>query len=70
MCSQLPFSLTDVALREEPGDTPLQLKLNRVADMIARVGGAAALLLFVILLIKFLVSLRGSTLFALIKPAP
>jgi P-type Ca2+ transporter type 2C len=50
------------ALREEPEDTPLQLKLNRVADMIAKVGGAAALLLFVILLIKFLASLPGSTL--------
>jgi P-type Ca2+ transporter type 2C len=50
------------ALREEPEDTPLQLKLNRVADMIAKVGGAAALLLFIVLLIKFLASLPGSTL--------
>ena len=51
-----------LALRDEPEDTPLQIKLNRVADMIARFGGAAGLLLFIILFIKFLVQLRGSTL--------
>ena len=56
------LNLTCVALRDEPEDTPLQLKLNRVADMIAKVGGTVALLLFSILLIKFLVSLPGSTL--------
>src|SRR5204863_3011267 len=50
------------ALREEPEDTPLQLKLNRVADLIAKVGGGAAILLFVVLLIKFLASLPSSTL--------
>jgi P-type Ca2+ transporter type 2C len=38
------------------------MKLNRVADMIARVGGAVAILLFFVLLIKFLVSLPGSPL--------
>jgi Ca2+-transporting ATPase len=51
-----------IALREEPEDTPLQHKLNRVADMIAKIGGAAALLLFFILLIRFLAQLPGSTL--------
>jgi len=51
-----------LALRDEPEDTPLQVKLNRVADMIARFGGAAALLLFLILFIKFLAQLPGSTL--------
>jgi len=56
------FYVSNVALREEPEDTPLQLKLNRVADMIAKVGGAAALLLFTVLLIKFFAQLPGSTL--------
>ena len=50
------------ALREEPEDTPLQIKLNRVANLIAKVGGAAAVVLFIALFIEFLVSLRHSTL--------
>ncbi|KAF8252393.1 calcium-translocating P-type ATPase [Wilcoxina mikolae CBS 423.85] len=38
----------------------LQLKINNISEAIAKLGGCAALLLFIILLIKFLVLLRGS----------
>jgi P-type Ca2+ transporter type 2C len=50
-----------MALSEDQEPTPLQLKLNALADYIAKIGGAAALLLFVVLLVKFLVQLKGST---------
>lgn len=53
---------TTMALREDSDATPLQQKLNVLADYIAKLGGAAALLLFVVLFIKFLAQLRGSTL--------
>jgi P-type Ca2+ transporter type 2C len=53
---------TTMALREDQGATPLQQKLNVLADYIAKVGGAAALVLFVVLFIKFLAQLKGSTL--------
>jgi P-type Ca2+ transporter type 2C len=49
-------------LREEPEDTPLQLKLNRVADMIAKFGGGAALILFIALFIRFCAQLPSSPL--------
>lgn len=55
------YGRTTMALREEPEPTPLQRKLNVLADYIAKIGGSAALLLFVVLFIKFLVELRGST---------
>ncbi|OLL25886.1 Calcium-transporting ATPase 2 [Neolecta irregularis DAH-3] len=45
----------------EPEDTPLQVKLNRVAESIAKMGGSAALLLFVVLFIRFLTTLPNST---------
>ncbi|KAK4208924.1 hypothetical protein QBC37DRAFT_451515 [Rhypophila decipiens] len=44
-------------MHTEQGDTPLQKKLNRLADSIAWLGGGAALLLFIVLLIKFLAGL-------------
>lgn len=50
-----------MSLRTEQEDTPLQRKLNILADFIAKVGAAAALLLFVVLFIKFLVGLRNNT---------
>lgn len=40
--------------------TPLQRKLNLLADWIAKIGGGAALLLFIVLFIKFLVGLPHS----------
>ena len=53
---------TTMALREDSGATPLQQKLNILADYIAKLGGGAALLLFVVLFIKFLAQLKGSPL--------
>ena len=49
-----------MALRTEQEDTPLQKKLNVLADGIAKFGGGAALLLFVVLFIKFCVQLPHS----------
>ncbi|KAB5522141.1 hypothetical protein GE09DRAFT_501888 [Coniochaeta sp. 2T2.1] len=47
------FGRITMALHTEQDDTPLQKKLNNLADWIAKVGGGAALLLFIVLLIKF-----------------
>ena len=46
-----------LSLKEEPSFTPLQIKLKKLAKAIAWFGFAAALLLFIILFIKFLVQL-------------
>ncbi|RPA85866.1 calcium-translocating P-type ATPase [Ascobolus immersus RN42] len=54
------FGKTMMALREETEATPLQMKLNNLAEGIAKLGGASALLLFVVLLIKFLAQLKTS----------
>lgn len=54
------YGKTLMSLREDSEVTPLQSKLNNLAEYIAKLGGAAALLLFVVLLIKFLVALKGS----------
>jgi len=51
------YGRTTMSLRTEQEDTPLQKKLNRLADGIAKYGGGAALLLFVVLFIKFLAGL-------------
>ena len=45
------------ALRTENDNTPLQVKLNNLAELIAKLGSAAGLLLFVALLIRFFVQL-------------
>ncbi|KAK3367753.1 hypothetical protein B0H63DRAFT_489730 [Podospora didyma] len=50
-----------MTLQDDQGDTPLQTKLNKLADMIAWVGGGAALVLFVVLFIKFLAGLPTNT---------
>lgn len=50
-----------MALHTEQDDTPLQKKLNRLADMIAYFGGGAALLLFVVLFIKWGAGLGHNT---------
>ncbi len=47
-----------MSLRTDSEGTPLQAKLNRLADLIAKLGGAAGILLFVALFIRFLVQLR------------
>ena len=49
-----------MALRTEQEDTPLQKKLNILADWIAKIGGGAALFLFIVLFIKFLAQLPHS----------
>ncbi|KAM7206544.1 cation transporting ATPase [Naviculisporaceae sp. PSN 640] len=50
---------TMVALRDDPGMTPLQIKLNIMAGYIAKLGSAAGLFLFTVLFIEFLVRLPG-----------
>ena len=51
---------TMLSLQEGNEATPLQMKLNVLAEYIAKLGSSAALLLFVVLLIKFLVALPGN----------
>lgn len=51
-----------MSLREDPEVTPLQSKLNTLAEYIAKLGGAAGLLLFIVLFIEFLVRLPHNTL--------
>lgn len=48
-----------MSLHGEAEDTPLQAKLNHLAGFIAKLGAAAGILLFVVLLIRFLASLHG-----------
>lgn len=55
------YGKTMLALREDNEATPLQAKLNKLAEQIAKLGSAAALLLFVVLLIKFLAQLPNDT---------
>lgn len=50
-----------MSLRTEQEDTPLQTKLNGLADRIAMFGGGAALIMFVVLFIKFCAQLPTST---------
>ncbi|KAF1919833.1 hypothetical protein BDU57DRAFT_154267 [Ampelomyces quisqualis] len=54
------YGKTMMSLREDSEVTPLQSKLNVLATYIAKLGGAAALLLFVVLFIEFLVRLKSS----------
>ncbi|KAH7360652.1 E1-E2 ATPase-domain-containing protein [Rhexocercosporidium sp. MPI-PUGE-AT-0058] len=56
------FGKTMMSLREDRDATPLQQKLNVLADYIAKLGGAAALVLFIVLFIKFCAQLKGSKL--------
>ncbi|KAH6900719.1 hypothetical protein B0T10DRAFT_471444 [Thelonectria olida] len=51
------YGKTLMALNEDPEMTPLQMKLNVIATYIAKLGGAAGLLLFIVLFIEFLVRL-------------
>ncbi|KAF9811644.1 hypothetical protein IEO21_06493 [Rhodonia placenta] len=46
-----------MALRGDTENTPLQLKLNDLAELIAKVGSAAGILLFTALMIRFFVQL-------------
>jgi Ca2+-transporting ATPase len=49
---------TMMSLQEEGETTPLQTKLNKLAEYIAKLGLASGLLLFVVCFIKFLVRLK------------
>src|SRR5271170_1017634 len=51
-----------LVFQDDPEDTPLQIRLNRISDMIGKWGGGVALLLFVILLTKFAIRLPGTDL--------
>jgi P-type Ca2+ transporter type 2C len=51
------FSVTCTALRGDTEHTPLQLKLNYLAELIAKIGSAAGLTLFTALMIRFFVQL-------------
>lgn len=51
---------TMLSLQETTEATPLQVKLNTLAEYIAKIGSSAALLLFIILLIKFLAGLSNN----------
>ncbi|RHZ69214.1 hypothetical protein Glove_287g31 [Diversispora epigaea] len=52
------FGKTMMALRTDPEDTPLQEKLNQLAEDIAKLGGSATLLMLVVLLIKYFITFR------------
>ncbi|KAI1494956.1 hypothetical protein F5X96DRAFT_422518 [Biscogniauxia mediterranea] len=54
------YGKTMISLSEDPEITPLQSKLNVIAEYIAKLGGAAGLLLFIVLFIQFLVRLPGN----------
>jgi hypothetical protein len=54
---ELIFLVTCKALRGDTENTPLQVKLNNLAEIIAKLGSAAGLILFTALMIRFLVSL-------------
>lgn len=51
-----------LSLQTEAEETPLQEKLNDIAESIAKLGSLAALLMFIVLFIRFLAQLKGSPL--------
>lgn len=55
------YGKTLMSLREDPEVTPLQSKLNTLAEYIAKLGASAGGLLFIVLFIKFLVHLPKNT---------
>ncbi|KAI7903186.1 PMCA-type calcium-translocating P-type ATPase [Cokeromyces recurvatus] len=52
------YGRTMMALRSEPESTPLQEKLNALAELIAKLGSAAGLLMLIVLLIRYFASWR------------
>lgn len=54
------YGKTLMSLREDPEVTPLQSKLNTLAEYIAKLGGGAGLTLFIVLFIEFLARLPGN----------
>ncbi|KAF9300491.1 hypothetical protein BGZ74_007828 [Mortierella antarctica] len=49
---------TMMSLRTEPEDTPLQVKLNLLAERIAKLGSLAALLMLIVLIIRYFVGFK------------
>jgi len=49
-----------VALRTDSENTPLQLKLNDLAEVIAKIGSIAGVLLFISLFIRFIVQVAAN----------
>ncbi|KAF9910920.1 hypothetical protein EC991_005094 [Linnemannia zychae] len=49
---------TMMSLRTEVEDTPLQVKLNHLAERIAKLGSLAALLMLIVLMIRYFVSFK------------
>ena len=49
---------TMMSLRTDPEDTPLQVKLNHLAEQIAKLGSLAALLMLIVLFIRFFVGFK------------
>ncbi|KAF9130253.1 plasma membrane calcium, partial [Mortierella sp. 14UC] len=49
---------TMMSLRTEIEDTPLQVKLNHLAERIAKLGSLAALLMLIVLMIRYFVSFK------------
>ena len=45
-------------MRGDAEETPLQLKLNHLAELIAKAGAGSGLLLFIALMIRFFVQLK------------
>jgi Ca2+-transporting ATPase len=50
------YGRTMMALRSEPESTPLQEKLNALAELIAKLGSAAGVLMLIVLLIRYFVT--------------
>nr|CAG8460801.1 2678_t:CDS:2 [Entrophospora candida] len=50
---------TMMSLRSELEDTPLQIKLNDLAEKMAKLGGASALLMLMVLLMEYFVKFRN-----------
>lgn len=53
------YGKTMMSLREDPETTPLQSKLNVLAEYIAKLGLSAGLILFIAVFIRFLIHLPG-----------
>lgn len=60
---------TMLSLQHENEVTPLQEKLNRIADGIAKFGVISALILFIVLFIRFLIQISGDHRFADLTPS-
>lgn len=53
------YGRTMMALRSEPESTPLQEKLNHLAETIAKMGSAVGLLMLIVLLIRYFVGWKS-----------